>query len=69
MGVLEDATRVAEQKAVTRHYCRWLLNVKGKRKGRWCWQRGTFRKSQCTPCLLAFLVGGLYSNPKPRKGG
>ena len=50
------------KKAKYHHYCRWL---KGSRRYD-CWQTtARLKKSLCTPCLLAMVIGGLYSVTKP----
>lgn len=44
------------------HRCIYLENKDGK--ALWCWQKGAkVSKAECTRCLLAYCVGGLYSNP------
>jgi len=47
------------------HRCVYLKGSDGKSLG--CWQKGAkVSKAECTRCLLAYLVGGAYSSPKPK---
>lgn len=48
------------------HKCIYLQSKDGKALD--CWQQGnSVKKSECTRCLLAYIVGGLYNSPKPKK--
>jgi len=48
------------------HICRYLISEKGK--AYLCWQKGKrISKAECTRCLLAYIVNGLYSDPKNKK--
>lgn len=48
-----------------KHYCLYLEGNDGKTLH--CWQNTKrVSKAECTRCLLAYLVGGAYTSPKPK---
>jgi hypothetical protein len=49
------------------HRCIYLRDKSGK--SRWCWQKKSkVNRNECTRCLLAYIVSGLFTNPEHRLG-
>lgn len=45
-----------------KHRCFYLKDKNGK--ALWCWQEGKeVKRAECTRCLLAYIVSGLFTNP------
>jgi len=48
-----------------KHRCIYLKGNDGEALG--CWQKSKkVSRAECTRCLLAYIVGSLYTSPQPR---